>query len=110
MWRFVRLLTMVTLLAFPLESAPPAQSVPADGPAVAGPVQTALIAGSAMDDCQSPAVAWPDSALAQKSCCSGAGGFCGCSGGKVRCCNGDIAASCACRADTSPDAAIGPQQ
>ena len=54
--------------------------------------------------CPVVAAADPDAPPAQKGCCSGAGGFCGCSGGKMRCCNGDIAPSCACRADTSATA------
>jgi len=33
--------------------------------------------------------------LAQGSCCSNDGGFCGCTQGKVRCCNGTIT-SCSC--------------
>jgi hypothetical protein len=56
-------------------------------------------AGLARDVC--PAVILQDSSmelLAQGDCCSNAGGFCGCTQGTVRCCNGTIAPSpCSCR-------------
>ena len=47
--------------------------------------------------------------LAQGGCCSNAGGFCGCSQGKVRCCNGTIAiGQCSCRSDGPWSVTSGP--
>ncbi len=103
MWRFI-----ITLLAALMLSTSPAQSEPVAPPAPvdAATVQAPVIAGSSMEECQSSASAAQDTTLAQASCCSGKGGFCGCSGGKVRCCNGGEAAQCPCRANTSAAAAV----
>jgi hypothetical protein len=98
----INLLAVLTLVASPSQSAPVAPPDRAD----AATVQAPVIAGSAVEGCRSPAPAAQDGTMAQKSCCSGAGGFCGCTGGKARCCNGDIAPSCACRADTSAAATV----
>src|SRR2546421_287657 len=49
--------------------------------------------------------------LAQGECCSDAGGFCGCSRGKVRCCNGTTPPSCAsCRSDGQWSLMPGPAE
>jgi hypothetical protein len=47
---------------------------------------------------------------AQRHCCGNAGGFCGCARGKVRCCNGQVAAGCACRGDSDLLAAGEPRE
>ena len=46
--------------------------------------------------------------LAQGECCSNAGGFCGCSERKVRCCNGTTPPSCVCRSDGQWSLMSGP--
>ena len=55
-------------------------------------------AGRAGDVCPPVLQASSMELLAQGGCCSNDGGFCGCTQGKVRCCNGTIAPSpCSCR-------------
>ncbi|MEF2146580.1 MAG: hypothetical protein V3573_14130 [Desulfovibrionaceae bacterium] len=41
--------------------------------------------------------------LAGKGCCSWHGGQCGCSQGRVVCCDGSMSPTCRCRADDRPD-------
>ena len=38
--------------------------------------------------------------LAKQGCCSWHGGVCGCSGGRVVCCDNTLSPSCTCRAGT----------
>jgi hypothetical protein len=96
MWRSVPFLAILTLLV-----SVPAMAPGAEPPrVVVATDQASATADSPVEGCQSPGAANMEDTLVQRSCCSGAGGFCGCSGGKMRCCNGDIAPACACRADT----------
>jgi hypothetical protein len=41
--------------------------------------------------------------LAKRGCCSWHGGVCGCSGGRVVCCDGSFSPSCTCRGDGPTD-------
>lgn len=40
--------------------------------------------------------------LAQSGCCSWHQGVCGCSGGRVTCCDGSVSPSCGCNKDDPP--------
>ncbi len=61
------------------------------------------------EPCAAPSAAMAGD-TAQRHCCGNAGGFCGCARGKVRCCNGQVAAGCACRGDSDLLAAGEPRE
>jgi hypothetical protein len=58
------------------------------------------LASGAAGQCDTLAAAAPE-ILARRGCCSWHGGVCGCSGARVKCCNGGLSPSCTCK-DATP--------
>jgi hypothetical protein len=63
------------------------------------------LARGAAGQCDILAAAGPD-LVARRGCCSHHGGVCGCSGSRVKCCDGGLSPSCTCKDATPRPAAV----
>ncbi len=58
---------------------------------------------SSSEECRPGALISDDpTILAQRGCCSWHGGICGCSWGRIVCCDGVLSPSCTCRGNSTP--------
>src|SRR5262245_40923014 len=76
---------------------------PGPAPATASPspssVSSELAPENALPSCI-PSGSNRDQEIAQRGCCSWHDGVCGCSGGRVQCCDGSQSPSCGCFAES----------